>query len=244
MTLADNKGKGNTTNYVDIEPIKHFDTPSDSELKDELCTPYNLTEDHHFTFRRDGFIKLPNVLSPGAVVRLREELIRLLSKTFPESNRSNRFLSLEMMWIESPIIRQYVLSPRMAKISADLLSVKSVRLYHDQALYKSPRGGMTPWHCDQYYWPLDTDKTITAWIPLQDTPVEMGAVVFSVGSHHIPMGRNLPIGDDSQQVISDNLNRLGLEHVEQNFEAGDVSFHWGGRSKVPVPISRIDHASL
>mgnify|MGYP006137564479 FL=1 len=39
VTLADNKRKGNETNYVDIPPIQHFDMPSDSELEDELSTP-------------------------------------------------------------------------------------------------------------------------------------------------------------------------------------------------------------
>ena len=125
VTLADNKTNDKVANFVDIESLKHFDMPSDSQLEDELSSPYSLTDDHHLNFRRDGFIRLPNVLSPGAVVRLREELINLLNKTFPKNNRNNRFLSLEMMWIESPIIRQYVLSPRIAKISADLLSVKS-----------------------------------------------------------------------------------------------------------------------
>lgn len=42
-----------------------------------------------------------------------------------------------------------------------------MRLYADQALYKEPHGGYTPWHCDAFYWPLASDKAITAWIPLQ-----------------------------------------------------------------------------
>lgn len=42
-----------------------------------------------------------------------------------------------------------------------------MRLYHDQALNKEPGGGYTPWHCDQYYWPVQSDKIVTAWVPLQ-----------------------------------------------------------------------------
>ncbi len=45
--------------------------------------------------------------------------------------------------------------------------VEGVRVYADQALYKEPHGGYTPWHCDAFYWPLATDKAITAWVPLQ-----------------------------------------------------------------------------
>ena len=104
VTLADNSGKDKAADFVDVEPIKHFDMPSDNQLEDELSSLYNLTDEHHLAFRRDGFIRLPNILSPGAIVRLREELTNLLNKTFPKNNRSNRFLSLEMMWLELSLI--------------------------------------------------------------------------------------------------------------------------------------------
>lgn len=45
--------------------------------------------------------------------------------------------------------------------------VEGVRIYHDQALNKEPGGGYTPWHCDGYYWPVQSDKIVTAWVPLQ-----------------------------------------------------------------------------
>lgn len=50
------------------------------------------------------------------------------------------------------------------------MQVEGVRFYADQALYKEPHGGYTPWHCDAFYWPLATDKAVTAWIPLQVCP--------------------------------------------------------------------------
>ena len=48
--------------------------------------------------------------------------------------------------------------------------MEGVRLYHDQALNKDPGGGYTPWHCDGYYWPVQSDKIVTAWVPLQVPP--------------------------------------------------------------------------
>ncbi len=41
------------------------------------------------------------------------------------------------------------------------ICVRGVRLYHHQALYKEPSGGVTPWHADQYYWPLASDRCCT-----------------------------------------------------------------------------------
>ena len=134
---------------MEVAPSPDLEIPSDAVICDELTAPYELTEDHCLAFRRDGFIKLPNVLSPAAVVRLRRELLKLFSETFAvtlDSGKSDRFLSLEMMWLENNLIRGYVLSPRIAKISAELLGTKSVRLYHDNALSKEPGCGRTPWH--------------------------------------------------------------------------------------------------
>lgn len=51
--------------------------------------------------------------------------------------------------------------------SCIIAQVDGVRIYHDQALNKEPGGGYTPWHCDGYYWPLQSDKILTAWVPLQ-----------------------------------------------------------------------------
>jgi len=228
VTLAHNKGKDNTTNYVDIAPIEHFDMPSDSELKKELSTPYNLTEDHHLAFRRDGFIRLPNVLSPGAVVLLRKELICLLSKTFPENNRSNRFLSLEMMWIENFIIRRYVLSPRIAKISADLLSVKSVRLYHDNTLSKEPGCGRTPWHYDDHHFPLETNDVVTAWMPAQIVPLAMGPLSFAKPLNVFNLVKNINFNKNDtsyDKKVGEVFKANNVAIDSKPFKIGEASFH-------------------
>jgi ectoine hydroxylase-related dioxygenase (phytanoyl-CoA dioxygenase family) len=68
-------------------------------------------------------------------------------------------------------------------------------VYHDQALLKEPGGGITPWHQDQHYWPLDTDDTITMWMPLVDATPEMGTMRFASGSHVDGYLGDMPIGD-------------------------------------------------
>jgi len=202
--------------------------PSDRELENELSTPYNLTEDNHLAFRRDGFIRLPNVLSPGAIVCLREELVRLLSKTFPENNRSNRFLSLEMMWLESVIIRRYVLSPRIAKISADLLDVKSVRLYHDNALSKEPGCGRTPWHYDDHHFPLDTNDVVTAWMPAQPVPLAMGPLSFAKPINAFKLVKNINFNKNDTSYDKKVSEVFKVNHVaidSEPFKIGEASFH-------------------
>lgn len=159
-----------------------------------------------------------------------------------------------------------------------------MRIYHDQALFKGPGGGHTPWHCDQvragraragcwaglapvlaaggwgaaaggsfsfptgqqgqpppsacacaaeplpalcppnpprppfhvppavistiahppglacpargaqFYWPLGSDKTVTAWVPLVPVPEGRGPLQFAAGSQRHDLGRAVGIG--------------------------------------------------
>jgi ectoine hydroxylase-related dioxygenase (phytanoyl-CoA dioxygenase family) len=107
------------------------------------------------------------------------------------------------------------------------MKVDGVRMYHDQALYKEASGGFTPWHADQYYWPLSNDHTATAWIPLQETPTDMGALCFSTGSQRYTGGRDLSISDESEMKISKALLEEKLPMVDSGFDLGEISFHSG-----------------
>ena len=139
MTLADNSGH-KAGDLLDVAPLPSADLPSDSEIAEEMRLPFELTTQHQEDFRRDGFVKLANVLSPGAVIKLRKELIRLLEEAFMVSldgGVRDRFLSIELAWPENSLIRSYVISERIGRICAELLDVKSVRLYHDNILSKA-----------------------------------------------------------------------------------------------------------
>jgi ectoine hydroxylase-related dioxygenase (phytanoyl-CoA dioxygenase family) len=199
-----------------------------------LDTPFILSDADRAFYEANRYIKLKQVLNAetcqyfnevitGCVERLRTE-----SKTMEERTTYEKaFLQLFNLWQHDARIKALVFSKRLAGIAAGLMQCKGCRLYHDQALFKEPGGGITPWHADQYYWPLATDKTTTAWIPLQPTPMEMGPLEFSAGSHVITEGRELEIGDDSEQKIQQRLRVTDFRHVQEPFELGEVSFHSG-----------------
>jgi ectoine hydroxylase-related dioxygenase (phytanoyl-CoA dioxygenase family) len=131
------------------------------------------------------------------------------------------------IWQKDDVVREFVFSKCLARIAAELLGVRGVRMYHDQALYKEPGGGFTPWHADQYYWPLSSTNCVTAWIPLQHTPIEMGPLAFSVASHRFESGRDLEISDESEEKIQQALAAKKLPLDEGPFDLGEVSFHYG-----------------
>jgi hypothetical protein len=231
VTLADNGDQQDVGPLVELPSSPNIDLPFDNDIAIELATPYDLTHDQCLAFRENGFIKLPAVLSPGAVARLRQELVRLLGATFGgnlDGASNDRFLSLEMMWLENALIRDYVLSPRIAKISADLLGVKSVRLYHDNALSKEPGCGRTPWHYDDHHFPLATNDVVTAWIPAQPIPVSMGPLAFAKPLSVYEFVKNIEFNKfdtsyDKQVAEAFAANDVSVE--DGPFAVGEVSFH-------------------
>ena len=180
VSLADNDAK--EYEIINADPLPDIVIPNDDEVISELGEPYHLTIDQIHFFKKNGFIKLKKVFSPGAVLKLRTELINLLKEEFkvdPDKGANNRFLSLEMIWPDNALLRAYVLSPRLGQISADLLDVPAVRLYHDNVLAKQAGCGRTPWHFDDHHFPLDTNDVVTAWVPAQPIPLEMGPLTFA-----------------------------------------------------------------
>lgn len=200
----------------------------------DLDSPYHLTADQVAQFRRDGFIKLKDVLSAETLAHYGREITRLTielnTEQRPLAERSTydrAFLQVMNLWEQSPLIGRFVMGQRLGRIAAELLEVQGVRLYHDQSLYKEPGGGITPAHADQYYWPLDSDRTVTAWIPLQPVPLAMGPLGFYARSQSVAFGRDLGISDESEARISANMAAHGFEFSAGAFDLGEVSFHLG-----------------
>ena len=201
-----------------------------------LTETYRVTPQQIAAYDRDRYIKLKNVLDAETLAHFNRAIsnrVALKRQQLDETPLDKRdtygkaFLQLMNLWTEDEAVKELVFSPRIASIAAQLLQTDGVRLYHDQALFKEAGGGITPWHADQYYWPLDSDKTITAWIPLQATPKEMGPLEFSAGSHKIEEGRDLAISDESESVLKEKLRVNDFPHIIEGFDAGEISFHSG-----------------
>lgn len=203
-------------------------------IADFLNEPYTLTEAQIAFYEKFNYIKLKEVLDEPTLNYFQEAITHRVnimnnqSKPLEERTTYGKaFLQLFNLWREDDTVQQLIFSKRLAKIASELMQTSGVRIYHDQALFKEGGGGITPWHADQYYWPLQSDKTITAWIPLQATPLELGPLEFSAGSHKIIEGRELEIGDESERLIQNKLRVTDFRHVIEPFDAGEISFHSG-----------------
>ena len=203
-------------------------------LRHELDMPFPLEEAHIGHFRDHGFVMIRDLLSAGVLdfygAQLSAKVTELSTEHRPLQERDTygkAFVQVTNIWTRCEVVKELVFSPRLARLAAELMGVSGARLYHDQALYKEPGGGPTPWHVDQFYWPLATEKTCTVWIPLQDTPLAMGPAAFCKGSHRSDLGRDMEIGDLSERSIGRQILEAGFELVEEPFVLGEVSYHSG-----------------
>ena len=203
-------------------------------IKAALDANYSVTPAQVKYFSENGFIKIKNIFDASVIdymnIVISKEVDRLNNQQIPLEERDTygkAFLQIMNLWTHTSAVKDIVFSKKIAQIATGLMQTTGVRLYHDQALFKEPKGGHTPWHADQYYWPLDTENTVTAWIPLQATPLNYGPLEFSAGSNKLTAGRDKQISDESQAFLEAELKRHAFNHVVEPFDVGEISFHRG-----------------
>lgn len=209
-----------STLYETLPDLSDFKTISKSDIAD---------------FREKGHALTRELLSP-AEIAIYHDVISEAAKKYNTEKRKledrdtygKAFLQIMNLWRNDEAVKKFVLSKRLAKVAADLLGVENVRIYHDQALFKEPGGGPTPWHQDQYYWPIDTTNTITMWMPLVDIDVDMGMLTFASGSQKNGALFNTEISDESEAEFDKYVqeNQFDISRA-RTMKAGDATWHYG-----------------
>jgi ectoine hydroxylase-related dioxygenase (phytanoyl-CoA dioxygenase family) len=198
---------------------------------------YELSQVQITAFRTAGHIVLPAVFTRAEVAVLRTA-IRAVSfaanaETRPLADRDafgKAFLQTHNLRLRDPVVAQLVRSRRLGRIAADLMGVGGVRIFHDQSLFKEPGAGTnpTPWHQDQYYWPLAEATTLGLWMPLMDIEPDMGGMLHASGTHRRGFLGQHEISDESQRIYGAMIEQERIPVVASSpMAAGDISFHYG-----------------
>ena len=143
---------------------------------------------------------------------------------------------VDAFWFNEEI-RRAVLSPVLGAIGARFMKVDTVRLWHDQAIWKPGTAGQDitnagniGWHQDYGFWQsASTDNMCSAWVALQDTDLTNGGMRTIVGSH------KWGLIEGSNTFGSKDLEQLAAQFAAQGrgawldepclLKAGQVSFH-------------------
>ena len=186
-------------------------------------------------FHENGHTLIRNLLSPEEIEVYRPIIAAAVDRQNTEKRKledrdtyGKAFLQIMNLWVHDEQVKRYTLSKRFAKVAADLLGVENVRIYHDQALFKEAGGGPTPWHQDQYYWPVDTTNTVTMWMPLVDINEGMGMLTFASGSHKLGNVFDYEISDESEEEFDKYVkeNAFNISRPS-HMKAGDATWHYG-----------------
>src|SRR5687768_1458418 len=137
----------------------------------EAALQQNVGDRQREALSRDGHVLLRSVCSTTELGEHRASIVHAVRRLSADNRDledrdtyGKAFLQITNLWQKDDSVMRFVFEKKFAQIAADLLGVEKVRLYHDQALFKEPGGGRTPWHQDKSYWPVDTDKMITMWM--------------------------------------------------------------------------------
>lgn len=227
ISLADNSQQPVDPERLIVQPEQaHQEMPTIEELRRELAEPFPISDRQIKQFQAESYLKIKNVLSPAALFLLRKELKKLFERYNP-LDPARQFSSRELLWLESEIAREFVLSEKLGRLAAELLGVTSVRVYHDDFLCKEPGCGRTPWHYDGQHYPIASNNVGTMWIPLQPTPEEMGLLEFAKGIEVYKLIEEIPFDKFSQghdRAITEMLQSRGIVIDREPFELGEISF--------------------
>ena len=196
-------------------------------------------------FENEGYWVAPKLLDEGRLNDLRDHMMRVykgdyetghepvegywrpggsaasLRKT-DNSHRSDRTL------------RALATDPVIGEIAAKLMRTESIRLWHDQLLYKPGEGEATTsvnvgWHQDYFYWQAAQAPTLlTAWVAFDDVDEANGCLRVIPRSHTwglIDVNNFFAQDLDEQQAKMKSPDGKPVETVPLVMKAGQVSFH-------------------
>ncbi|MBT8446340.1 MAG: phytanoyl-CoA dioxygenase family protein [Gammaproteobacteria bacterium] len=230
VSLADNEPGSNGEERA-LPPLPATAAPSGAQRAAELSQPRPLTDAERAQFRTEGYVKLSGVFSAPLLLQLRAELAALLGAAAGaqlDGGVRGRFLSLDMVWLTNTLVRDFVLSPRIGQLAAQLLDVAAVRLYHDNVMSKEPGCGRTPWHYDDHHFPLATRDVITVWIPVQPIPTDMGPLAFARDMEAWRLVESVPFNTEDtsyDRAVTERFDAAGADVEAGPFELGEISFH-------------------
>jgi ectoine hydroxylase-related dioxygenase (phytanoyl-CoA dioxygenase family) len=159
---------------------------------------FRLTDEQIAFLNREGYLAIDQLTTPDDVARLRASYDRIFEQQagreegnqfdLAGTDEDGKKAALPQILNPSkyaPEMNQSLLLTNANLLVKQLFGDKaSVSIAH-AILKPAGSAASTPWHQDAAYWGAEYDypAAISIWVPLQDTPVEMGCMQFVPRSH-------------------------------------------------------------
>jgi hypothetical protein len=196
-----------------------------------------ITEQEVEDYRRDGFVLMPDFLSPeeleewrtaterGVQTRLarRDELSNAAGEPYYQSV----FKQVSGLIRVDDDMRRLLLDPQLGDVAAQLTGVERMRLWNDQALFKPPWGNPTAWHLDAPYWSFDDRHALTIWVALDAATLENGCLWYLPGTHATARFDAFELGSNLGAIFDAYPQWRTVESVPAVLPAGGAVWHTG-----------------
>ncbi len=152
-------------------------------------------------FQQDGFVVVEDLLDAEELHRFGAAVDDAVARRSVGDTRAveekslyeQSFIQCMRMWEDDPGVRPLTFHPRIGETAAALLGTKAVRIWQDHALYKESGGRETDAHHDHPFWPSRESDLVSAWIPIEGSTRESGAMAYVPGSHRSGLSRFVDI---------------------------------------------------
>jgi len=211
-----------------------------------------LTPEMIATFKDQGYVRGPKVLTDDQVDVLRDEVLRVIADRGRTDiaqpvlchnigrSETAPLWQIVNIWMGSEPFKELVLGDTVASLVAKLMDAKELRIWHDQIQYKPAAGGaVNMWHQDSPYWGILTpkDQQVTAWVALDDVDVDNGCMKMVPRSQHwgnsIEFLHTLKEFDDMEKVKEFQGHEVTVKACP--VLKGEVHFHhsltWHGSGR-------------
>lgn len=213
-------------------------------------------------FRQDGYLFLKGFFDRRMVLDFRRFTFAHLAESGllargsdPEeglaaADFANRDLAdkLLMEFVRSAAFESFCMTPRLWQFMDRFLGGLSYLHKRKIIRFTLPnQPASTPAHYDLVYLRGGTEKIVTAWIPIGDTPPAMGGLTYLEGSHEIGVrmerefaatsaemspeervsafNKNMTAGGWVSRDLPDMAEKFDTRWLIANYEAGDVMLH-------------------
>jgi phytanoyl-CoA hydroxylase len=128
-------------------------------------------------YERDGYLIVPDLLSPEECDHLKIEARRVLDEKSKTGSTVCLFAALA-----NPSFRALAEDPRIVDLLRAIMP-DGVMFLNDKIVFKkADKAFATPWHIDCFYW-RGTRPKLSVWIPFDDVTADNGALTVIPGSH-------------------------------------------------------------
>ncbi|MGI4790641.1 MAG: phytanoyl-CoA dioxygenase family protein [Janthinobacterium lividum] len=176
---------------------------------------YNVSVEEYIKFRRDGFLVVRGLVSPGEIAELRQHTDDLMQGKLPEQRqqmsedarpehgtavqgleappehlspdeKAQYFLRIHMLHRQLELHERYLLHPRVLDV-LEVITGPDLLALQSMLFLKPPGKPGQGWHQDSFYIPTHPDTLCGAWIAIDDADEMNGAMWMAKGSNAEPV---------------------------------------------------------